>query len=174
MNFDANWQKAATQMQEAFKGMVQQTPSGSSKPIQFDAAKLQQIQQSYIDSATALWNQSLQAGSPIPPASDRRFSNAAWNDNPVSKFSAAAYLLNAKALSAMADAVEGDNKTKARVRFAVEQSLAATAPSNFMALNADAIKKAIDTSGQSIGLGIKKSVARHAARPCVDDRREPV
>ena len=155
MNFDANWQKAATQMQEAFKGMVQQTPSGSSKPIQFDAAKLQQIQQSYIDSATALWNQSLQAGSPIPPASDRRFSNAAWNDNPVSKFSAAAYLLNAKALSAMADAVEGDNKTKARVRFAVEQSLAATAPSNFMALNADAIKKAIDTSGQSIGLGIK-------------------
>jgi polyhydroxyalkanoate synthase len=55
----------------------------------------------------------------------------------------------------MADAVLGDDKTKARVRFAIEQSLAATAPSNFMSLNADAIKKAIDTGGQSIGQGIK-------------------
>jgi polyhydroxyalkanoate synthase subunit PhaC len=154
MNFDANWQKAATQMQEAFKGMVQ--PQGAQQtPIQFDNAKLQQVQQSYIDGATALWNQSLQAGSAIPPAADRRFSNAAWNDNPVSKFSAAAYLLNSKALTAMADAVVGDEKTKARVRFAVEQSLAATAPSNFMSLNADAIKKAIDSNGQSIGQGIK-------------------
>ena len=163
MNFDANWQKAASQMQEAFKGMVQpmtavsSSPSASSSanPLQFDAAKLQQIQQNYIDGATALWNQSLQAGSVIPPAVDRRFSNAAWNDNPTSKFSAAAYLLNSTALSALADAVLGDDKTKARVRFAVEQSLAATAPSNFMALNADAIKKAIDTKGESIGQGIK-------------------
>ncbi len=155
MNSDANWQTAATQMQEAFKGMMQKTPNLPSNPVQFDAGKLQEIQQNYIDGATALWNQSLQAGSAIPPAADRRFSNAAWNENPVSKFSAAAYLLNAKALSALADAVVGDEKTKARVRFAIEQSLAASAPSNFMALNADAIKKAIDTSGQSIGMGIK-------------------
>lgn len=159
MNFDANWQKAATQMQEAFKGMVTQLPGApqgtQQTPIQFDNAKLQLVQQSYIDGATALWNQSLQAGSAIPPAADRRFSNAAWNDNPVSKFSAAAYLLNSKALTALADAVVGDDKTKARVRFAIEQSLAATAPSNFMSLNADAIKKAIDSNGQSIGQGIK-------------------
>ena len=155
MNFDANWQKAAAQMQETFNGLAKQSAGSTQSPVQFDAAKLQQIQQSYIDDATALWNQSLQAGSAIPPTHDRRFSAAAWNDNPVSKFSAAAYLLNSKALTAMADAVVGDDKTKARVRFAIEQSLAATAPSNFMSLNADAIKKAIDTSGQSIGQGIK-------------------
>ncbi len=159
MNFDANWQKAATEIQEAFKGMLSgqssQLPDAQQGQIQFDTAKLQRIQQSYIEGATALWNQSLQAGSSIPPAHDRRFAAPAWNDNPVSKFSAAAYLLNSKALTAMADAVVGDDKTKARVRFAIEQSLAATAPSNFMPLNADAIKKAIDTSGESIGQGIK-------------------
>ena len=159
MNFDANWQKAATQMQEAFKAMVPQANAASAgvqqPAIQFDAAKLQLVQKDYVDGATALWNQSLQAGSSIPPAPDRRFSAAAWNDNPVAKFSAAAYLLNSKALSAMADAVVGDEKTRARVRFATEQALAATAPSNFMALNADAIKKAIESNGQSIGQGIK-------------------
>jgi polyhydroxyalkanoate synthase len=155
MNFDANWQKAATQMQEAFKGMVQQPSGTPASPVQFDVAKLQSIQQSYIDDATALWNQSLQAGTAVAPAPDRRFSAPAWNDNPVSKFSAATYLLNAKALSAMAEAVVGDDKTKARVRFAVEQSLAAMAPSNFLPLNPDAIKKAIDTNGESIGKGIQ-------------------
>ena len=154
MNFDTNWQNAGEQLQKAFKGMLP-PQSAQQNPVQFDAAKLQDIQQNYIDGATALWNQSLQAGSSIPAASDRRFSNAAWNDNPISKFSAAAYLLNAKALTALADAVVGSDKTKARVRFAIEQSLAATAPSNFMALNADAIRKAIDSNGQSIGQGIK-------------------
>ena len=154
MNFDANWQADIPQMQEAFKHMMQ--PQGSQhSPIEFDVAKLKLVQQDYIDAATALWNQSLQAGSVIPPTPDRRFSAPAWNDNPVSKFSAAAYLLNAKALTAMAEAVVGSDKTKARVRFAVEQSLAATAPSNFMSLNADAIQKAIDSNGQSIGQGIK-------------------
>ena len=155
MNFDANWQEAAVQLQETLKGLTQQPPGSAQSPVQFDAAKLQQIQQSYIDSATALWNQSLQAGGAVPPSPDRRFSAPAWNDNPVSKFAVAAYLLNGKALTAMADAVEGDEKTKARVRFAIEQSLAATAPSNFMSLNADAIKKAVDTNGESIGQGIK-------------------
>ena len=91
MNFDADWQKAASQMQEAFRGMMQ--PQGAQHaPVQFDAAKLQLVQKDYIDGATALWNQSLQAGNAIPPTPDRRFSAAAWNDNPVSKFSAAAYL----------------------------------------------------------------------------------
>ena len=113
------------------------------------------IQEIYIGGAPAVWNQSFQASGAVVPTPDRRFSAPAWNDNPVSKFSAATYLLNAKALSAMADAVVGDDKTKARVRFAVEQSLAAMAPSNFLPLNPDALKKAIDTNGDSIGKGIQ-------------------
>ncbi len=157
-NFDPSWLKMTGQMQESLLKSFQQLSGagGSAAPqVTFDAAKLLEIQQSYLHDATQLWNQSVQAGSAIPAAPDRRFSAAAWNDNPVSKFSAAAYLLNSRALMALADAVEGSAKTKARVRFAIEQSLAATAPSNCMALNADAIKKAIDTQGQSIGQGMK-------------------
>jgi polyhydroxyalkanoate synthase len=56
-------------------------------------------------------------------------------------FTAAAYLLNARTLMGLADAVEADAKTKARIRFAVEQWMAAAAPSNFLALNAEAQKK---------------------------------
>ena len=160
-NFDPSWENLTKVMQESFlKASASAVPlagsSGSAgTAITFDPAKLLEIQQTYLQDAAQLWNQSVQAGAAIPAALDRRFSNAAWNDNPLSKFSAAAYLMNSRALTALADAVEGTAKTKARVRFAIEQSLAATAPSNFIALNADAIKKAIDTQGQSIGQGMK-------------------
>ncbi len=174
MNSDANWADAAQQMQKTFTAGLQQAmgsfgggspsaatglPPGGLPAINFDAAQLQQIQQRYLADAAALWNQGMQAGSAIPEAlsaaSDRRFSNQAWADSPVAKFSAAYYLLNARTLMSLADAVEGDAKTKARVRFAVEQAVAASAPSNFMAMNAEAIHKAIATQGQSIGKGIQ-------------------
>ncbi len=174
MNFDANWANAAQQMQETFTAGLQQAmggfgggspsagtgfPPGGLPAINFDAAQLQQIQQRYLADAAALWNQGVQAGSAIPEAlsaaSDRRFSNQAWADSPVAKFAAANYLLNARTLMSLAEAVEGDTKTKARVRFAVEQAVAASAPSNFMAMNAEAIHKAIATQGQSIGKGIE-------------------
>eukprot|EP01031_Cornospumella_fuschlensis_P005131 gene5131-6405_t len=180
MNSDANWAHAAQQMQETFTAGLQQAMGsfGSASPfgaagapagfpqmdlsafkqaqpqITFDQAELQKIQQTYIQEASILWNQSVQAGSVIPQASDRRFSAEAWNENPVSKFSAATYLLNARTLMGLAEAVQGDEKTKARVRFAVEQWMAASAPSNFLTLNAEAQKKAIDTQGESIAKGL--------------------
>ena len=55
----------------------------------------------------------------------------------------------------LADAVEADTKARARIRFAVEQWLAASAPSNFLAFNADAQQKAIETKGQSIAKGVQ-------------------
>jgi polyhydroxyalkanoate synthase len=55
----------------------------------------------------------------------------------------------------LADAVEADAKTRNRIRFAVEQWMAASAPSNFLAFNAEAQKKAIETKGESIAKGMQ-------------------
>ncbi|MDN8760627.1 hypothetical protein Q0M59_19840, partial [Staphylococcus aureus] len=60
---------------------------------------------------------------------------------------AANYLLGSRMLTGMAEAVQGDEKTRNRVRFAVEQCVAAMAPSNFLALNADALNKVVETKG---------------------------
>jgi polyhydroxyalkanoate synthase len=100
---------------------------------------------------TELWRQGFSA----KPAGDRRFSAEAWSGNPLSAFTAAVYLLNARTLLSMADAVEADAKTRARLRFAVEQWLAASSPSNSLAFNADAQKKALETQGQSIAQGMQ-------------------
>jgi len=55
----------------------------------------------------------------------------------------------------MVEVVDTDEKTRARIRFTVEQLTAASAPSNFLALNAEAQKKALETKGESISKGLQ-------------------
>ena len=123
--------------------------------------QLTQIQADYIKNATELWNQSVQrmqlpAEAQKPPAlGDRRFASSEWLNNPAAAVTAQLYLLNARTLMQMADSVQGDAKTKGRIQFAVQQWIDATSPSNFLALNPDALKKALDTKGESIVVGMQ-------------------
>jgi len=123
--------------------------------ISFDPEQLQAMQQQYLAQATELWQKGFAASS----LGDRRFANEAWNGNPVASFTAAVYLLNARTMMALAEAAQGDAKTRARLRFAVEQWMAASAPSNFLAFNAEAQQKALDTQGESIARGMQNLLA---------------
>ena len=130
-------------------------PSASGAPppqISFSQDKLKELQQQYLKDAVGLWTQGFQH---TPIAGDKRFAAKAWSANPVAALSAATYLLNARTLMGLADAVEADAKTRSRIRFAVEQWMAASAPSNFLAFNADAQQKAIETKGESIAKGMQ-------------------
>jgi polyhydroxyalkanoate synthase len=118
--------------------------------VRIDPARLFEIQNQYLKEAAELWERGLQ----VEPPADRRFSGEAWRHNPLARYAAALYLLNARTLMMLADAVEGDAKTRARVRFAVQQWIDATAPSNFLAFNAEAQRKAIETQGESIARGV--------------------
>jgi polyhydroxyalkanoate synthase subunit PhaC len=163
MNSEADWVATARQVHQdlgehwskamqSFGGLNGQLATGHLPQLSFAPDKLQALQQAYVKEAAALWNQGLTAG---PAIGDKRFASDAWSANPVAAYSASLYLLNARALLGMAEAADADEKTKARLRFAVEQWMAASAPSNFMALNAEAQKKAIETGGESIAKGIQ-------------------
>ncbi len=179
MNSESNWAQAAQRMQETLGEGVKQVmeamgtlPSGHTAgvppinltaltsvveappSITFDPARVLALQQQYVQEASTLWNQCLQPDAALPVVADRRFSGEAWKKNPLSRFAASTYMLNAQALMGLAEAVQSDEKTKARLRFAVEQWMAASAPSNFLALNAEAQQKAIDTRGESIAKGL--------------------
>ena len=178
MNSDANWSDAAQQLRETFTAGMQQalasmgSPAksfpafeipGSASPgfaqslpnISFDPVKLQALQKQCLSDMTTLWNQSVLASPESLTSGDKRFSSEAWNANAVSKFSASVYLLNTHMLTGLADAVEADAKTKARLRFAVEQWSAASSPSNFLPMNAEALQTIISSKGESIGKGIQ-------------------
>ena len=83
------------------------------------------------------------------PIKDPRFSDPAWQKNSLASLYARAYLLNAEFLNKMADAVEMDRKTKKRVKFAVQQWVEASSPSNFLATNPKAQQTLLETGGES-------------------------
>lgn len=153
-NPNANVQQFfADQWAKALSAFPSVTADVSQKPgVQFDSSKLQALQQDYVQEAAKLWANGLTS----PAASqDKRFGAVPWLSNPLAALTASSYLLNAKALTGMADAIQADEKTRQRVRFAVEQWVAAMSPSNYLALNPEAQQKAIETKGESLAKGIQ-------------------
>ena len=155
------WAQAAQQFQQAWAQVwqpYQATPATAmtglpAMPelmVSVPPEKLQALQQQYLQDMTAL----MQGAGPAA-SSDRRFAGTAWTENPYSAMTASAYLLNARFLMQLAEAVQADEKTRARIRFAVEQWVAASAPSNYLAFNAEAQRKAIETKGESIAKGLQ-------------------
>ncbi len=170
MTFDPNWAQDPQKMQQLWSqawGQVLQSfepvdvsaLATSMRPLQTVALspeKLARLQRQYLDDVHALWNQSWGAGGSTggDARSDRRFASDEWGRNPLSAFAVAAYELQARTLMAMVDAVQADEKTRARIRFSIEQFLAASAPSNFLAFNVEAQKKALQTQGESLAQGL--------------------
>ena len=108
--FGDSWTQALASFQKMDLG------DAGMKSLQFSPAKLAELQKHYVEEASQLWNQSLQAN---PTLKDRRFAGEAWSHNPVAAYTAAAYLLNARTLMGLADAVESDAKTRARIQFEI-------------------------------------------------------
>jgi polyhydroxyalkanoate synthase len=136
-------------------GEIWKAMSGLSLPL----PALSSLQQDYLTAATDLWNQTVASADPerekgrsgLP---DRRFAAQDWMANPAAAYTAQMYLLNARTLLQMAESLEGDEKTRQRIRFAVQQWVDAAAPSNFLAFNPEAQRKALETKGESITRGI--------------------
>jgi len=137
-------------------GDLWKSMSGLSLPM--DA--MTQLQSDYMAQAAAMWNDALgafqQEGKPAAPAlKDKRFAAEAWAQNPAAAMAAQVYLLNARTLMQMADSVQADPKTKARIRFAVQQWVDAASPANYLATNPEALAKALSTRGESISQGMQ-------------------
>jgi polyhydroxyalkanoate synthase len=150
---DAN---ANAQAFGAAVGGILKSMSGLSLPV--DA--FSKLQSDYLQQATTLWNDTVErlksdgeaAAKPLP---DRRFASTEWAANPATAYMAQMYLLNARTLMQMAESIQGDEKTRQRIRFAVQQWVDAASPSNYLALNPEAQKRALETHGESIAQGLQ-------------------
>ena len=149
--------EVATGIQALSSNVVESLQSMAALSLPVSA--LTQIQSDYLKHSAELWNQMLQPSPPEPVAgiaADRRFAGQDWTANPATAFMAQMYLLNARTLMQMADGVEGDAKTRQRVRFAVQQFVDAASPSNYLALNPEAQRRALETKGESISQGVQQ------------------
>ena len=133
-------------------GMPQPMTLPPELEAKIDPAVVSKLQADYVQAFSKLV-QDL-AASKAPALSDKRFAAAAWQSNSLYAFNAATYLLNARFLNTMAEAVDAPPKAKQKIRFAVQQMVDAMSPANFLATNPDAQRKIVETKGESLQKGI--------------------
>ncbi|MGF7135000.1 polyhydroxyalkanoate synthase [Paraburkholderia sp. EB58] len=116
--------------------------------------RLQKLQSDYSREAMQLIQQAADTTPKIPELKDRRFSAEAWSATPAYAFTAAWYLLNARYLQELVEALDTEPKVRERIRFAVQQWTAAASPSNFFALNPEAQTTLLESRGESLRQGV--------------------
>ena len=139
--------------------------------------QMAQIQQQFMKDMTDLWSGKGLAGAFMPGASaadanlreagakgevsagksaataasdDRRFASEAWRSDPRFDLLRRTYLAYSDFLRGAVETVPLDDKTKAQVRFGMQQFVDAMSPSNFFATNPEAMQLAVETNGQSV------------------------
>src|SRR5258706_5150518 len=136
--------------------MTPRANASAAPAMAFAPDQLVALQQDYMRALSELWSDFLQhPEKTTAPIKDGRFADPAWQRNPTAALTARAYLLNAQFMNKLADTVQGDKKTRDRVKFAVSQFVDAAAPSNFLALNPQAQQRMLDTKGESLTAGMQ-------------------
>jgi polyhydroxyalkanoate synthase subunit PhaC len=115
-----------------------------------------------------------EAESPVPlDERDRRFADTSWQQNPFFYSTRMAYQSAVELVRDLVDAADVDPFTKGKARLATNLALDAWAPTNFLALNPAALKRAFDTGGMSVVRGLANFVSdvrTNGGRPRQVDR----
>lgn len=106
--------------------------------------------------------QQLLAKGETPPealSNDRRFQNPLWQNHPFFSYVKQQYLINADTVqTALADMPGMEGLDKQRAGYFISQIVDMFSPANFLALNPDALEKAVETQGESLVRGLENLV----------------
>ena len=105
---------------------------------------------------------------------DKRFADEAWRTIPYFRLLGQSYRLFEMWMDRMYQHAEGSWQDKARARFAADVIAAALAPTNYLGTNPEALRKAIETGGLSLGRGAQ-NMLRDLGRggmPAMNDREQ--
>ena len=131
-----------------------------------DVERLVALNEKYRPRWEALWSAAIDAAAagglpeqPLPDVAsrapgDRRFAAREWRELPFFALMKQGYLLLGEYLGEAALLAPLPEPDKQRLLFLTKQSLDALAPTNFMATNPDALKRALSTEGASLLRGI--------------------
>jgi polyhydroxyalkanoate synthase subunit PhaC len=109
---------------------------------------------------------------PAPPVpadpADRRFADPSWDDNPGYFALRQGYLAARRLAEDLLAAGRGEPLADQKARLAVGLAFDALAPTNFLATNPAAVKRALETGGASVLAGARNfldDLARNSGRP---------
>ena len=177
--FSKNMLRVAEQSQKLVQEFLAKQPTGAggevADPLNIGSAfidmtaKMMANPQKLIEAQMTLWQDYMQlwqhaaermagqARDPIatPDRADRRFRDAAWEDNQIFDFIKQSYLLTARWMQNTVRDVEGmDDKTAKKVDFYTRQFVDAMAPSNFVMTNPEVLRATVEQNGDNLVRGL--------------------
>lgn len=91
-----------------------------------------------------------------PEKTDKRFRDAAWQENQIFDFIKQSYLVTARWMQNTVHGVQGlDEKTAKKVDFYTRQFVDAMAPTNFIMTNPEVLRATFETNGQNLVEGLE-------------------
>ena len=152
-----------TSFAEANQAMMQQLATALLTAGDFGSdflrfAEVAAVQQNYLAEVGGLWMETLmgpRSAQQHAKKSDRRFASDEWKRSPYHNFLKEMYLINTRYVNDLIDRASVDEKTRGRLRFFSRQILDAMSPANYLATNPQAIQRTMETSGDSVALGIR-------------------
>jgi len=90
-----------------------------------------------------------------PDPKDRRFSDPAWEENPLYRRAAQRWLAWRRSLEGWVEKTDLDELDRQRARFLVDLLADAVAPTNFLLGNPSALRRARETGGRSLVQGFR-------------------
>jgi len=134
--------------------------------IAADPQRLIMAQTSLTKGFLDLWTNNLkringEAVAPVaePDASDKRFRDPEWTENPVFDFVKQAYLITTRwADDLVRQADDIDEHTKHKAQFYVRQLSSALSPTNFVATNPELLRTTLEQNGDNLVRGMQMMV----------------
>ena len=125
-------------------------------------ARLMQVQMGFWQDYISLWQNTTRRimgldTTPVIAADpkDKRFKDAAWQQNEIFDFIKQSYLLSARYVHDVVRQAEGmEPKTAQKVDFYARQFVDAMSPSNFLLTNPEVLRKTAETGGENLLRGL--------------------
>lgn len=108
-----------------------------------------------------------------PAKADKRFSDPAWQNNPLMKRSMQAYLATSETVDGLLDDAELSWRDAERLRFVRDVVMETIAPSNNPLISPLGWKALVDTGGMNVVRGVRRFLSDMSAPPRVPSMVEP-
>jgi polyhydroxyalkanoate synthase len=108
--------------------------------------------------ATAALMLGREVEAPVPVDGDRRFADPTWSDNPAFFSLHQLYGAGARYLRDLLATADIDDHSRTKAEFALDFMLDTIAPTNALATNPEALKRAFETGGLSVMRGVRNLV----------------
>lgn len=153
-----NWTEITRALQTLWWREMSDPQRAVQAAVEYNARTLAATMEVWNTATARMW------GLPVPGSSkqkepgkgDRRFGAPEWESNPFYRTLEQLYLLASEYLLREAERTDGhDTEEERKLRFHLKQFVDAMAPVNFLLSNPEALRRAVETGGQSLAEGAR-------------------